>query len=124
VMIMPHPWIPNSAPEIKGEMLRELGISDVMELFSDVPRQLILKEPPKVGFGKPLTEYEVKRIFERIVSKNKVFLDPPPFIGGGLCYHHVPAVVKALISRSEFYTSYTPYQAEISQGLLQAIFEY
>ncbi len=121
---MPHPWIPNSAPSIKYEMLKELGINDVLELFDDVPRELILKELPKIGLGKPLTEYEVKRFFEEIISKNRVFLNPPPFIGGGVCYHFVPAAVKAVISRSEFYTAYTPYQAEIAQGLLQAIFEY
>ena len=121
---MPHPWIPNSVPEVKNEMLKELGISDVLELFNDVPKELILKEPPKVGLGKPLTEYEVRRFFESVISKNKVFINPPPFIGGGVCYHYVPAAVKAIISRSEFYTSYTPYQAEIAQGLLQAIFEY
>ncbi len=121
---MPHPWIPNSVPEVKSEMLKELGINDVLELFNDVPKELILKEPPKIGLGRPLTEYEVRRVFESVISKNNVFLNPPPFIGGGVCYHHVPAAVKAIISRSEFYTSYTPYQAEIAQGLLQAIFEY
>ncbi|MCD6085137.1 MAG: aminomethyl-transferring glycine dehydrogenase subunit GcvPA [Desulfurococcales archaeon] len=121
---MPHPWIPNSVPSVKNEMLRELGVTDVSELFSDVPKELILREPPKVGLGKPLTEYEVRRFFEGIISKNKVLQNPPPFIGGGVCYHYVPAAVKAVITRSEFYTAYTPYQAEIAQGLLQAIFEY
>lgn len=121
---LPHPWIPNSSPEVKKEMLRELGISDVMDLFNDVPSKILLKDPPKVGFGKPLTEYELRRKFEDIISRNQVFKKPPLFVGGGVCAHHIPAVVRSLIQRSEYYTSYTPYQAEIAQGLLQAIFEY
>lgn len=121
---MPHHWIPNSAPEVKEMMLKELGISDIMELFSDIPPHLILKEPPKIGYGKPLTEYEARRKFYEIISKNKVSSDPPPFLGGGVCAHYIPSVVKAIISRSEFYTAYTPYQPEIAQGLLQAFFEY
>ncbi len=121
---MPHPWIPNSAENIKKKMLDSLGINDVMELFNDVPNSLLIREKLKVGFGRPLTEYEVRRSFDSMVSRNVVFTDPPPFIGGGVCYHYVPSAVKALITRSEFYTAYTPYQPEIAQGLLQAIFEY
>lgn len=121
---MPHPWIPNSSPEIRKRMMEFLGISDIMELWSDVPGSLILREPPAVGRGRVLSEYEVVREMRRLASKNRVFRDPPPFIGGGVCYHYVPSLVKALASRAEFYTAYTPYQAEIAQGLLQAIFEY
>ena len=121
---MPHPWIPNSSLNVKREMMKHLGISDIMELFSDVPRSLILKEPLNIGFNRSLTEYEVVRKFEEITSTDKVFKSPPPFIGGGFCAHYVPAAVKALISRAEFYTAYTPYQPEVAQGLLQSIFEY
>ena len=120
---MPHNWIPNSSPDIKKELMRELGISDVLELFSDVPAKIILNRNLSVGFGKPLTEYEVRRLFNDIVSKNRVS-SIPSFIGGGVCQHYVPSVVKAVMSRPEFYTAYTPYQAEIAQGLLQALFEY
>jgi len=120
---MPHNWIPNSSPDIKKELMRELGISDVLELFSDVPAKIILNRNLSVGFGKPLTEYEVRRLFNDIISKNRVS-SIPSFIGGGVCQHYVPSVVKAVMSRPEFYTAYTPYQAEIAQGLLQALFEY
>ena len=116
---MPHPWIPNSSPEIKKRMMEFLGINDIMELWNDVPSNLILREPPSVGRGRVLSEYEVVREMRKLASKNKVFREPPPFIGGGICYHYVPSLVKALASRAEFYTAYTPYQAEIAQGLLR-----
>ena len=105
-------------------MLRKIGVSSPWELFRDIPRQLIMEKPPRIGYGGSLSEYEVIRIVNSKLSKNKVFFDPPPFMGGGLCLHHVPTVVDYLVSRSEFYTAYTPYQPEINQGLLQALFEY
>ncbi|MET1128424.1 MAG: aminomethyl-transferring glycine dehydrogenase subunit GcvPA [Thermoproteota archaeon] len=117
-----HPWLP--ARKHLEEMLKAIGVSDPMELYSDVPPQLILKEPPKVGFGRRLSEVEMERIFASYMDKVRVFLDPPPFMGGGLCLHAVPSVVDAVISRAEFLTAYTPYQPEINQGLLQALFEY
>ncbi len=120
---MPHNWIPNSSPDIKKELMRELGINEIQELFNDVPTKIILNKGLSVGFGKPLTEYEVRRLFNELVSKNRLS-SIPSFVGGGVCQHYVPSVVKAVLSRPEFYTSYTPYQAEIAQGLLQAIFEY
>jgi len=120
---MPHHWIPNSSPEVKKSMMKELGISDLMELFSDIPKDLILEEDLDIGFGR-LSEYEVRRLVKSILNKNRVFEDPPPFLGGGLCAHYVPSVVKAIVSRSEFYTAYTPYQPEVAQGILQAFFEY
>ena len=67
--------------------MNELGIKDIMELFSDIPRELILNRDLKVGFGRMLTEYEVKRLFRKFMSKNKVFNNPPSFIGGGFCLH-------------------------------------
>lgn len=120
---MPHNWIPNSSPNIKKEMMKELGINDILELFNDVPPKILLNRELSVGFGKVLTEYEVRRLFNDLISKNRVS-SIPSFIGGGVCQHYVPSVVKAVLSRPEFYTAYTPYQAEIAQGLLQALFEY
>ncbi|MEM2020763.1 MAG: aminomethyl-transferring glycine dehydrogenase subunit GcvPA [Zestosphaera sp.] len=120
---MVHSWIPNSSPKVRDELLRGLGVKEVSELFNDIPPQLLLSRDLNVGFGRTLSEYEVRRLFTSLISKNRLG-DVPSFIGGGVCQHYVPAVVKALISRSEFYTSYTPYQAEIAQGLLQAFFEY
>ncbi len=105
-------------------MLKKIGVSSPWDLFSDIPRELILEKPPRIGYGRSLSEYEVSRIVNSKLSQNRLFLDPPPFIGGGLCLHYVPAVVEHLVSRSEFYTAYTPYQPEINQGLLQVLFEY
>lgn len=119
---MPHPWIPNSY--IKNELMREIGISSILELFNDVPKDLLLSESPNVGFGHPLTEYQLVRVYENLLKKNKYAYETPPFLGGGVCLHHVPAVVKHIASRSEFYTAYTPYQPEISQGITRALFEY
>jgi len=115
-------WIP-SLRERRG-MLDAMGVADWRELYSDVPPGLMLPEPPRVGAGRPLTEYEARRLVEREFRDVAVFRDPPPFMGGGLCYHVVPSVVEAVAGRAEFYTAYTPYQPEINQGLLQALFEY
>ena len=119
-----HPWLPNSPKEIKEEMLKVMNKS-VDDLYSDIPSDLFLRRSLNVGLGRPLAEFEVKRIVDGLLDKNRLFKNPPPFLGGGgVCVHHVPSVVKEIIKRSEFLTTYTPYQAEISQGLLQALFEY
>jgi len=101
-------------------MLKELNVSSIEDLFSDVPKNV--RKGFNIGNGK--TEYEVLRELREIARMNKCALDMPVFLGGGLRIHYVPAAVLEIISRSEFYTSYTPYQPEISQGMLQALFEY
>jgi len=101
-------------------MLKELNVSSIEDLFSDVPKNV--RKGFNIGNGK--TEYEVLRELREIARMNKCALDIPVFLGGGLRIHYVPAAVLEIISRSEFYTSYTPYQPEISQGMLQALFEY
>lgn len=120
-------WIPSLNENDKRKMLELLGISSVEELFADIPPEVRLPpgkwESLEIGFGKKLSEIEVKRIVEKKLSKVRVF-NPPPFMGGGAYPHYVPPIVKYIISRGEFLTAYTPYQAEISQGLMQAIFEY
>ncbi|MEM4943505.1 MAG: aminomethyl-transferring glycine dehydrogenase subunit GcvPA [Saccharolobus sp.] len=116
-----HPWFPNLSSI--DEMLKEIGISDIDELFKDIPDEIKLKRLLDVGKGKPLSEYEIVKEIKDKVKKN-VQLSAPPFIGAGVCPHYIPSAVKFIISRSEFYTAYTPYQPEISQGLLQALFEY
>ncbi len=124
---MPHYWIPNSSRKVRQEMLRETGVNDIEEFFKDIPEQLRLKRELRVGFGRPLLEHEARRKFLEILSKNKFtgFADTHRvFLGGGVCVHYVPSVVKAIVSRAEFYTAYTPYQPEINQGILQAFFEY
>lgn len=124
---MPHPWIPNSSPKILKEMSSTLGISSVEELFNDIPPEIRLNkefwDKLEIGFGKPISEVEAKRFIDKLLSKNRVF-QPYVFLGGGVYVHYVPSIIKYIVTRGEFLTTYTPYQAEISQGLLQALFEY
>ncbi|WP_440059255.1 aminomethyl-transferring glycine dehydrogenase subunit GcvPA [Thermogladius sp. 4427co] len=122
-----HPWLPNSSGKVIEKMLKTVGVENIEELFSDIPESVRLKLEDwlrlDIGFGRPLSEIEVRRIAEERLSKNRVFRTPP-FMGGGVYPHYVPPVVRYIISRGEFLTAYTPYQPEISQGLMQAIFEY
>jgi glycine dehydrogenase subunit 1 len=118
-----HPYIPNSVTDVKQEMMRELGVESIDELYSDIPEKCRLKKALNVP-GKALSEFEVRRHVEALLSKNKSSNDMPIFLGAGCWPHYVPAVVQEIVSRSEFLTSYTPYQPEVSQGMLQALFEY
>ena len=118
-----HPYIPNSLPEIKKEMMREIGIEDLEELYADVPEKYRLRRPLNLP-RKALSEFEVKRHIEALLSKNACCNNMSIFLGAGCWPHYVPAVVQDITQRSEFLTSYTPYQPEISQGMLQALFEY
>lgn len=102
------------------EMLNELGIEKVEELFSVIPSDLLL---PKPELDDGISEYEGMRFIEQVSAKN-TFPHYDNYLGGGSYEHHVPALVGAVCSKSEFLTSYTPYQPEASQGMLQAIFEY
>ncbi|MEM2368322.1 MAG: aminomethyl-transferring glycine dehydrogenase subunit GcvPA [Candidatus Bathyarchaeia archaeon] len=117
-----HPYIPNSNPEIKKELMKEIGIKNIEELYADIPEKYLLKKP--LNLPEALSEYEVRRHVETLLSKNKTCEDMPVFLGAGCWPHYVPAAVKEIVQRSEFLTSYTPYQPEISQGMLQALFEY
>lgn len=112
-------YIPNTE-EQKKEMLKEIGVNNVLELFKDIPQNLILKNNLKLPSG--LSEIEVKRLLENMASKNKIGTNS--FLGAGAYNHFIPSIVSHLLSRGEFLTAYTPYQPEISQGMLQAIFEY
>lgn len=124
---MSYPWIPNSSDNIIKEMLSTIGVKSVDDLYSDIPRELLIDEDKwssmQIGAGRPLSEVEVSRIIDNLLDKNAK-LKAPPFAGGGLRPHYVPPVVREIVTRGEFLTAYTPYQAEISQGLLQALFEY
>src|SRR5579885_3544785 len=112
--------LPNDA-DLKN-MLAKIGCKTVDELFVDVPEEVLKKQP--LDIPGPLTQMEVERSIGRKLSVDKAAQDNPPFLGGGIWPHYVPPAVKHILSRSEFYTSYTPYQPEISQGMLQALFEY
>lgn len=117
-------YIPNSSHE-RGQMLHEMGLKSVDELFEGIPENLRLKralETPRA-----LAESEALSYFRQIAEMNETPVTGKKmtsFLGAGAYYHFIPTVIDTLISRSEFYTSYTPYQPEISQGTLQAIFEY
>jgi glycine dehydrogenase subunit 1 len=118
-----HPYIPNSVSEIKKEMMREIGIRDISELYKDIPDKLVLKKKLDLP-EKGLPELEVRKHVEALLSKNDTNDTMPVFLGAGCWPHYVPAVVQEIVQRSELLTSYTPYQPEISQGMLQALFEY
>ena len=121
-MEMPNPYIPNDTEDSEKRLLEALSIPDVEALFSDIPKEIRLKSSLKIPG--PLPEADVKREVESILKKNRTVKDLRVFLGGEVWPHHVPAVVDEVSSRSEFLTSYTPYQPEVSQGILQALFEY
>ncbi|WP_374573004.1 aminomethyl-transferring glycine dehydrogenase subunit GcvPA [Phenylobacterium sp.] len=109
-------------PEDRAEMLGVIGVSSVDELFSDVPeaarRAGLVDLPPHAG------ELEVERELSELAARNRAAGAGPFFCGAGAYRHHVPATVDHIIQRSEFLTSYTPYQPEIAQGTLQSLFEF
>ena len=117
-----HPYIPNSIPEIKKDMMKQIGVQSIEELYADVPKKFRLKK--KLDLPDPMSEHEVKRFIETLLSKNVTSQEMPVFLGAGCWPHYVPAVVEEIIQRTELLTSYTPYQPEVSQGMLQALFEY
>lgn len=106
----------------REDMLARIGVPDVDALFSDVPKGKLLKEPLDLPRAKG--ELEVERILGRMSARNTAAGSVPFFVGAGAYKHHVPATVDHLIQRSEFLTSYTPYQPEIAQGTLQYLFEF
>ena len=107
-------------PAQEQEMLREAGYRDYDHLFEEVPEAVRLGRPLRIPAGG--SELEVRRRVEAMAAKNRVF--PHIFRGAGAYRHYIPAIVRQVTSKEEFVTAYTPYQAEISQGNLQAIFEY
>jgi glycine dehydrogenase subunit 1 len=112
-------FISNQEEQI-NEMLKAIGIADIDALFADIPPNLKLARP---GEDDGLSEYEGMRLMEGLAAKN-TFPEFVSYLGGGAYEHHVPAIVASICSKAQFLTSYTPYQAEASQGMLQAIFEF
>ncbi len=103
-------------------MLAEIGLDAVEELFADVPESLRLRSP--LALDAPRSEQEVYEELRALAARNTSVEGELSFLGGGMYDHYVPAVVDAITQRSEFLTPYTPYQPEVSQGTLQAMFEY
>lgn len=114
-------YIPHTDDDIK-EMLDSLEKSSIDELFEVIPLEFRLKEI--LNLPEPLSELELIEDMEKICRKNKTLKDFVSFIGGGCYDHFIPSAISHLTSRSEFWTSYTPYQPELSQGTLQGIFEF
>lgn len=102
-------------------MLAAIGVAGVDDLFVNVPVEL-RSGPPPIPAG--LSELEVLRLLDALAHQNVDAERSPSFLGGGAYHHFIPSAVGAITGRSEFYTSYTPYQAEVSQGTLQVIYEY
>lgn len=114
-------YIPNSAEE-RAKMLQDLGVNSIEDFFTSIPAHLRLKEP--LNLPAAYAESDLIRFFKSLAARN---IDPNnsvSFLGAGVYDHYRPVIIDTIISRSEFYTTYTPYQPEIAQGTLQAIFEF
>ncbi len=114
-------YIPNTDADIEA-MLKEIDVQSVHNLFAHIPDDLLLRGDLKLPG--PLSEMELLDHLKDLSRANAHVGEYVSFLGGGIYNHFIPSVVRHLVGRSEFYTSYTPYQPEISQGTLQAIFEY
>lgn len=109
-----------STEEQRREMLKAIGLNDYRELYRDVPENMILNRPLDLPEGK--SEMEVRNAMAELAAKNTVY--KTVLRGAGAYDHYIPSIVKYIPAKEEFLTAYTPYQAEISQGVLQSIFEY
>jgi glycine dehydrogenase subunit 1 len=117
---MPSPYLPNTDADRRA-MLREIGVSSIEELFQDIPEKL---RHARFKLPAPLSELEFKKELHQLASRNASLDNYACFLGGGSYRHFIPSTVEHVTGRSEFYTAYTPYQAEVSQGTLQTVYEY
>lgn len=115
---MSNKFIPHTSQDIE-KMLAKIGVASVDDLYADVPAEVIFKG--EYDIPSAMSEIELRRHFEKLGAKNRRLT---VFAGQGAYDHYTPSVIPHLLARSEFYTAYTPYQPEISQGTLQYIFEY
>ncbi|MDE0721194.1 MAG: aminomethyl-transferring glycine dehydrogenase subunit GcvPA [Dehalococcoidia bacterium] len=113
-------YIPSTMDE-QAEMLAALGIDSIDQLFADIPDEF---RNPTLNLPAPLSELEIQQGLGQMAGKNRPLSSGPSFLGAGSYHHFIPSIVKALITRGEFLTAYTPYQAEASQGTLQVIYEF
>ena len=114
-------YLPHTAAD-RAEMLAAIGVKSAEELYNDVPEKLRLHR--ELALPAPLSEAEVARKFQKLAAANANLQEYTCFLGAGAYDHFIPSTVDFVLSRSEFYTAYTQYQAEISQGYLQALWEY
>ncbi len=115
-----HPWI-GAGDDDRRAILDELGLGSIDNLFATIPSEVCVE---RVTLGAPQDEATVLRALAEMAAGNVTAADRPCFLGAGVYRHVRPSVVDAVLARAEFFTSYTPYQPEISQGTLQAIFEF
>ena len=113
-------YIPNTTDE-QAEMLAALGIDSIDRLFADIPDEY---RNPTLDLPTPLSELEIQQELGGMAAKNRPLGSGPSFLGAGSYNHFIPSIIKPLITRGEFITAYTPYQAEASQGTLQVIYEF
>jgi glycine dehydrogenase subunit 1 len=113
-------YIPHTDAE-RAEMLARIGVHKIDDLFKSVPEA---HRFPQIDLPEPLSELEILEELRVMAEENDDLQHYPSFLGAGAYHHFVPSVVNHIIGRSEFYTAYTPYQPEVSQGTLQSIFEY
>lgn len=114
-------FLPHTEEERK-EMLQTIGVDSTEELFSDIPKQIQMARP--LNIPAPMSELELTKHLQELSKKNANLNEYASFLGAGSYDHFSPSVINHMLLRSEFYTAYTPYQPEISQGTLTAIFEY
>jgi len=114
-------YLPHTDGDVQ-QMLEKIGVSNIDQLFTTIPEDCRLKTPLDLDAAK--SEAEILSFLQQLAAKNFQVSTLTAFLGGGAYNHFIPAVIDQLVSRSEFYTAYTPYQPEISQGTLQAIFEF
>jgi len=116
-----HRYLPMTEQD-QQDMLKTVGLNSIEELFKDIPEDIRFKG--ELPVSKRLDEYALTTHLSALAAKNADTDKYASFLGAGLYDHHIPSVINHVVSRSEFYTAYTPYQPEISQGELQAIFEF
>src|SRR5688572_6659737 len=114
-------FIPTT-PKERQEMLEACGVKSIDELFADIPAEI--RTASNLRLAPPMAEADLMSMMRELAGKNAHALARPSFLGAGHYNHHRPAAVDHMMLRSEFFTAYTPYQPELSQGTLQALFEF
>lgn len=112
----------SNTPEEQEKMLSDIGVEEITDLFSAIPDSIKLDKP--LELPDPISELEMMNLVNERASRNTDLTEADSYLGAGAYDHYIPSIIDHMVLRSEFYTAYTPYQAELSQGTLQAIYEY